>query len=193
MISEKHSAAARANGAHSRGPKTPEGLARCSRKATRHGLLSPCLLVGSESRQAFEKLFNLYIDRFEPLDDVEFGFVEEMISAFWRIRRNWAIETELMNQATAKRSGGDPLPALAAGFSELAADPKLALLQRHEARLSVIQHRALEHLLMLRHPALRNEPSKCPVSITSEIEGPMGPKPLALPAGETAPESQDPE
>ena len=179
MISEKHSAAARANGARSRGPKTPEGLARCSGKEVRQSRLSDCVVLEQESRDAFQTLFNLYVDRFEPLDDVEFGFVEEMVSAYWRLRRNWAIETRLLDDAMARQS--DPgVGGLAAGWSDLASGPRLAILQHQEARLHAMLHRAVQTIAMLRHPVLRNEPKNCPVSTISEIEGPKGPSPAVL-------------
>src|ERR1043166_3069090 len=90
MISQRKLLAVRNNGSLSRGPKTPEGKARSSRNATRHGLLAKCVLLPHESRENFEVLLNQYIERFGPLDAVEEGLIEEMVAAFWRIRRAWA-------------------------------------------------------------------------------------------------------
>src|SRR5262245_22103014 len=92
MLSEKHSEAARVNGAKSRGPKTPEGKARSSRNATRHGLLSKCVLLKHESVEGFESMVDTYLERYRPQDEVELGFVEEMVVAAWRLRRLWSIE-----------------------------------------------------------------------------------------------------
>jgi hypothetical protein len=80
MISEKRILAARANGALSRGPKTPEGKAR-SRGAIRSRRLTDCTLLGNESREAFQELFKFHVECFSPLDDVEMGMVEEMTYA----------------------------------------------------------------------------------------------------------------
>ena len=88
MISQKRILAARTNGALSRGPKTPEGKAR-SRNAVRSRRLTDGVVLGQESREAFQELFNFHVDCFSPLDDVEMGMVEEMASAYWRLRRNW--------------------------------------------------------------------------------------------------------
>ena len=57
MISQKRILAARANGALSRGPKTPKGKAR-SRNAARSRRLTDAVVLGMESREAFHELFN---------------------------------------------------------------------------------------------------------------------------------------
>ena len=59
MSTEKQIAANRANGARSRGPKTPEGKARAARNSTRHGLLARSILREGESRDRFDHLLHL--------------------------------------------------------------------------------------------------------------------------------------
>src|SRR5689334_14903135 len=102
MSSEKRILASRANGALSRGPKTPEGKARSARNALRHGLLAKYVVLRNESHEGFEELCKIYTNRFAPVDDVEMGLIEEMASAYWRMHRGWAIENHLMNTATAR-------------------------------------------------------------------------------------------
>src|SRR5580765_6275432 len=162
MISQKRILAARANGALSRGPKTPEGKAR-SRNALRSRRLTECTVLGNESREAFQDLFHFHVDCFSPLDD------EEMASAYWRIRRNWAIENYLVESATAAQPEGPELPRIAAALSELSAGPQLAHLQRYETRLHVMYQRALYNLLILRTSKKRSEPKKSNVSTISSV------------------------
>src|ERR1035437_8857052 len=147
MISQKRILAARTNGALSRGPKTPEGKAR-SRNAIRSRRLTDGVVLSQESREAFQELFNFHLDVFSPLDDVEMGMVEEMASAYWRLRRNWAIENYLLESAAAAQPDGPELPRIAAAFSELSAGPQLANLRRYETRLHVMYQRALHNLLI---------------------------------------------
>jgi hypothetical protein len=163
MISRKRILAARANGARSGGPKTPEGKARSARNATRHGLLSKCVVLGNESAESFQTLFDQHIDRFSPLDNVEMGMIEEMASAYWRLRRAWAIENRLMEAGMENHTGETPIARLAGAFSDLAGGPQLALLQRYETRLHLMYQRAFHNLLLLRNPSARNEPRKSPV------------------------------
>ena len=170
MISQKRIRAARANGALSRGPKTPEGKAR-SRNAVRSRRLTDGVVLGQESREAFQELFNFHVDCFSPLDDVEMGMVEEMASAYWRLRRNWAIENYLLESAAAAQPAGPELPRIAAAFSELSAGPQLANLRRYETRLHVMYQRALHNLLMLRQAKYQFEPKK---SSVSTISPPLG-------------------
>ena len=49
MPTDKQKAASRANGARSRGPKTPEGKARSARNSLNHGLLARAILLEGES------------------------------------------------------------------------------------------------------------------------------------------------
>jgi hypothetical protein len=50
-----------------------------------------------------------HLDRYRPADDVELSVVEEMASAFWRLRRLWAIETNLFDEAISTRQPGDEI------------------------------------------------------------------------------------
>ena len=167
MSSLRRIRASRANGARSKGPKTPEGKRRSSSNALRHGLLADCVLVGSESRSQFDSLVAGHLDRFAPVDGVEFGMIEEMASAYWRIRRLWAIERRLFDDSLARQDEKtDDLGRLAAAFSALAATPDLALIHRYETRLHRIYQRGLHNLLLLRlnqpTPAALPEPQNTP-------------------------------
>jgi len=67
MSSEERIASSRANGALSRGRKTPECKARSSRNATRHGLLSNIVVLEDAPDEAFHRLCREYARRFGPL------------------------------------------------------------------------------------------------------------------------------
>jgi hypothetical protein len=176
MISQKRILAARANGALSRGPKTPEGKAR-SRNAVRSRRLTDGVVLALESREAFQQLFQFHVECFSPLNDVEMGMVEEMAAAYWRIRRNWAIENHLLDSAAAAQPEGPALPRIAAAFSELSAGPQLAGLHRYETRLHVMFQRALQNLLVMRHEKNQIEPNKpCVSAISAATDEPNEPK-----------------
>src|SRR5262252_1417286 len=149
MISEKHSAAARANGALSRGPKTPEGKARSARNALRHGLLANSVLLTGEDPERLRSLFEGYIERFQPQDDAEFSLVEQMVSATWRLNRATTIETHILDVAMAEKTGS-PVDRLADGFGDLASTPKFSLIERYQTRLHLMHSRALRDLAMMR-------------------------------------------
>jgi hypothetical protein len=171
----------RANCAKSNGPKTPEGKRRSSYNAVRHGLLASCVVLETEDPVNFEALIQQFVARFEPLDDVEFGMIEEMASTTWRMRRGWAAEAELMDQAILRHTGTRPL---AAAFTELAAAPALALLHRYESRLSRMYHRALHNLLTLREKKAQSQqltadqPAGSQDFGTNPIPVPIAPKPV---------------
>src|ERR1035438_2306162 len=159
MSSLRRINASRANGARSRGPITAEGKERSSANAIRHGLLAKCVVLENESGPCFDRLVTEHTRRFAPADGVEFGMIEEMAAAYWRMRRAWAIENRLMEKALRHQPPGDEAARIAAAFTELAASPELNLLPRYEPRLHHIYQRALFNLALLGECKLPNEPS----------------------------------
>jgi hypothetical protein len=87
MSSQLKKDTARANGAKSHGPNTPEGRARSSANSRRHGLTAKTVLLPGESPEHFQLLLQDYVDQFHPATGVEMELVEAMASARWRLRR----------------------------------------------------------------------------------------------------------
>jgi hypothetical protein len=149
MSSELRLRASRAKKSRTTVPIEPEAPAP-SRDARRHGLLSRQILVGKESPAAFKELFDIFLARWAPVDDVELGLIEEMAASSWRLRRAWAMETDMLETAMETQTARSHLTRLANAFGELAAGPKLNLLHRYETRLHVMYQRALHNLIVLR-------------------------------------------
>jgi hypothetical protein len=137
--------ASRANGKHSRGPKTEQGKHRSSINAIRHGLLSKCVVMPDESRDIFDALFHQYAANLQPANDVQRTHVEEMVTAVWKMRRLWAVETELWGKTAANRPETTAIGRITGAFSDLSRQPELHLLLRYEARFHHAYHRALQH------------------------------------------------
>ena len=182
MISEKRSQAARANGARSRGPITPEGKAISSRNAMRHGLLAKTILLSNENPERFAELFHFHTGRFGPVDDVELSMIEEMVASYWRLRRAMGIETSLLESALANQTSGSGVERTAAAFCEAASSGPFALLHRYATRLDNRYQHALKNLVLMRKfpaaaaPPLPNEP-KTPNLCTTEASRPEPPEP----------------
>ncbi len=172
MSSIRRTISSRANGALSKGPITPAGKSRSSKNAIRHGLMAKCVVLDSESREGFDSSHSEFVARFVPADGVELGLVEEMLSAFWRQRRTWAIETRIMNGAIATQPlDQDELTRIADGFTSIAAQPPLELIHRYETRLHRIFQRALANLILMRSLPELNPPEN--------IELPNDPSPIS--------------
>ena len=168
----KSTIASRKNGARSRGPKTPEGKLRSAANAIRHGLLSKNVVLQNESETVFTALLDQHLAKLGPADGVEHCAVEEMV--VWRLRRIWAIEKQLFDEAIEKRHEASEIERIAATFFGLAAGPPLHLIDRYETRLHRMYQRSLQNFLILRDfpsPApdldaagpdgIPNEPASC--------------------------------
>src|SRR5205823_3127612 len=127
---EKRSQAARANGAKSRGPITPEGKAVSSQNATTHGLLAGTVCLTAESSAAFQEDIAQYFERLQPADNIEKDLVEDMFSASWRLRRAWSIEKSMFDRAMGLKTDDTQFARLESAFGDLADGHKFALLQR---------------------------------------------------------------
>ena len=128
-----------------------------SQNALRHTLLARCVVVEGESHEGFEETLNEHLDRFQPADGVEFGIVEEMVAAWWRMRRAWALETRLLSDCVDDQRPGDEMGRLAAAFNTMADSKALALLHRYETRLNRTYQRGLKNLLLLQTLKVPNE------------------------------------
>src|ERR1700676_5176157 len=153
MVSNLKSETARANGAKSHGPITPEGKEKSSRNAIKHGLTAGCgnILLDCEDPAQLEESLNKLLGIHQPATPAETDIVEEMVAARWRVRRMWTIETGLLNAEiltqTAKTDSPDPNVHLAIAFRALADDSRsLALASRYEARLQRVYDRAYKTL-----------------------------------------------
>ena len=164
--------AARANGAKSRGPATPEGRAKSSRNSLRHGFSAKSVLLPAESHEQFQLLLDAHIQQFHPASPVEMDLVEAMAVARWRLRRIWAIETSLLaNELTRRAEDIDE------EFTEITAEERLAwifqrmadggqslaLLARYEGNLNRAFDRAFKQLNVLKSQR-QNEPKPAPTS-----------------------------
>ncbi|MEO8371122.1 MAG: hypothetical protein ABI806_18200 [Candidatus Solibacter sp.] len=158
MISEKRSAAARANGARSRGPVTAEGKSIASRNALRHGLLSHIIVLPNESAEMFHQLFNLTLERFSPVDEVEMSLIEEMVASYWRLRRCMAIETSLLANSLDQWPDMGAIAQVAEAFRDPANIQHLDRLERYQVRLQNAYHRALRGIAHMRKTANRPAP-----------------------------------
>jgi hypothetical protein len=162
-MSQSKSDTARLNGAKSKGPKTPEGKARSSRNAVRHGLTAGFPLLDHELSDEFQSFLDAYIDRYRPSDVVELDLVQTMAIARWRLRRIAAMETALFENKmlTSEEEIADEFDSiddhnrLAWVFEKMSGESRaLPLLMRYEASLNRLYERAAKQL-----KELQNEPT----------------------------------
>ena len=180
MTSQSKSDAARANGAKSHGPITPEGKARSSQNALKHGLTATFKLLPGESEQDFERLLEAHRTHHQPATPLEEELVRSLAVARWRLARVAALETNLFENEISRSQEKiddefaeiDDMGRLAFVFSKLADQSQsLSLLIRYENSLTRTCDRAFKHLLAVQK--LRNEPKPEPVEAPPSTEHPL--------------------
>ncbi len=158
--------AARANGANSLGPITPEGKLRVAQYAVKHGLLGKALLLRGESAELLEQFRQSFVDLYQPANDGEYLIVEEIVAAKWRLRRVWSIETRLLQfdtdtmqaEGEADFDNIDIATRIALAYrQDCAGSRSLANLDRQEARLTREARRAEKHLAEIQAARLQKE------------------------------------
>jgi hypothetical protein len=159
MSSLRRVQSSKANGALSKGPSTPAVKLRSSENAIIHGLCADCIALEDEERENFLNLLRQHVNHFHPVDEVEFGLVEEMCAARWRQRRAWSIEARMFDSQIALPPAVDSLDRMVIAFDAVAAAPSLSLLDLYETRLNLTYQRSLRTLIMRRTVKEPNEPS----------------------------------
>lgn len=178
-LTEKQLAARRANAQKSTGPRTPEGKARSSRNAVKHGFFAQTALLYYESPEDFVALRDSYIAEYAPQGPTEMHFVMEMANAQYRLRRVRGMEADLIQKLITR-----DLPARGLSTGEMQAEALrtladsshvLLLLQRYEVMFRRQYERALRLLWEHRDRLRRLAPSR-----TRTRQSTPGPSPEAL-------------
>ena len=142
-LNEKQLEAARANGAKTRGPISPEGKRNSSRNALRHGLLARTVVFPDESRERFAALLKAFCDELQPETPIEDLCAQKMAVSHWRQERLWNREKANASQATGQQDA--------------------PLMNLHEMRLDRQFGRALDRFMKYRElrkkQNIANEPS----------------------------------
>ena len=185
--SKRRIESSRANGAKSRGPVTPEGKAKVSQNAVKHGYLAAMVTLSPDEEDIFREIHQAYILRFEPRDQVEHDLVEQIVWANWKMRKIWMNETSVIGLQVALDRDKVGMEWLtpnqqdreALATVECLKDSKaLELFSRYSRTLAGQAERATKLLLELKK--LRLPPALVP------------PKPEVYPVPESQPEAQEP-
>jgi len=155
LISQARRAAARANGAKSHGPVTPEGKAKSALNAVTHGLTATGLVLTTESKEKYNALLASYHDECDPQGPIENALVEQIASAQWLHRRSLEMITALLDvtmdrmekEISEEFEHIDNAARTALAFAKQADESgTLALLNRYATRHARDYHRALDKL-----------------------------------------------
>jgi hypothetical protein len=87
VISTKQHEANCRNAQNSTGPKTPEGKAKASMNAIKHGLRARRTPIFNESKEEFEQLCDDLQAEWQPQDLAESAFVEQLACQQWMLAR----------------------------------------------------------------------------------------------------------
>ncbi len=171
--SPKKAAAARANGAKSRGPLSPSGKVRSAMNAIRHGCYSNAILLVNEDPAAWEAHLQDFNAQFHPIGIVELGLVEEMAAAHWRMRRYWFAESATLDMEMTRQQ-----PALDEKYELISEPARLSHAIEHFTSQPESQTLQFYHRIESR---LRRHFSRSLSDLTKIQQMRLAPQPPALP------------
>jgi hypothetical protein len=148
-ISEGRAAAARANGAKSRGPVTAIGKANSSRNSHRLGLRSRTLFADPESAGQLTALLASFERALQPQFEIEHTLIGTMALARWRQTRLWKLETSIINREISRLKSAmpneAPVTVIALAFRSLIDHScSLQIINRLESRCERQYDRAVD-------------------------------------------------
>ena len=160
-LSAARAEASRRNGAKSRGPKTPQGKARSSQNALKHGLRAQKYVVlPNENATEFKALEAGLMEELAPEGALQSVLAQRVVAAAWRLERAERIEAELFAREMDGPFGkGDlGLALIRDGNGARAFDTLL----RYRGGTLAEFWRALRTLKALQAEAARSEPAFVP-------------------------------
>jgi hypothetical protein len=96
-VSQARAEASRRNGAKSRGPRTPEGKARSSRNALKHGLRAhKHVVLPQEDAAEFARFQAALLEELAPVGVMQTVLARRIVIAAWRLARADRMEAELL-------------------------------------------------------------------------------------------------
>ena len=95
MSTEAQRKANRQNAKKSTGPRTPEGKARSSQNALKHGLLARDAVMADEDPAEYDRQLQILEENLFPKNAIEFELVLQIADSRWRLRRITRIEAGL--------------------------------------------------------------------------------------------------
>lgn len=138
---DKRSVTSAANGAKSKGPKTPEGKAVARLNAIKHGIYSEMTVVNFEEEHELVAFGKRMRAELAPIGELELALADRLVSLAWRIRRLTSIEGELLEDGNKEFQ---PSRAFGGYTGE-----KLQRLSRYETTLDRQFYRTLHELQRL--------------------------------------------
>ena len=95
MSTQAQRKANRENAKKSTGPRTPEGKARSSQNAIKHGLLARDAVMADEDPAEYDRQLQILEENLFPKNAIEFELVLQIADSRWRMRRITRIEAGL--------------------------------------------------------------------------------------------------
>ncbi len=110
MPTPEQYAANRLNAEKSHGPTTPQGRARSSMNALRHGLTARVVVLPSEDMNAYHAFSKEIVDSLDAKTPVERQFAQTVADNQWRINRIRSIEDGMLGMGHFEAAGDFPSP-----------------------------------------------------------------------------------
>ncbi len=163
MTTDAQTRANRANAKKSTGPNTPEGKARSSKNALKHGLLARDAVLPGEDPADFDRQLTALEDWALPRNPLEHEICRQIVDAQWRMQRLSRIETAIITAdinhvlrrdrakgAAAVEPGREGDNKLLGRAMLIGGTQSLVQLSRYDAHLTRRFHRSVKLLTEIR-------------------------------------------
>ena len=171
MRSPKQIEASRKNAQKSTGPRTPQGKARSSMNALKHGLMSRQVLLPDEDKKELEAFAGRIRNVLAPCGEMELLLTDRIITAAWRLRRVLTVEAEVFVEERSPSYGYDEEKTKGLAFIRVSNNSDaFSKLSRYESTIERSMYRALHELQRLQ-AAREGQEISAPAVIDVTMDG----------------------